>query len=169
MEDRQQNASTTHARSPSEISWPWALLVIAAIVAGSWLLHRGAAPAAKRTEQTVADRLKQCSPFQSFDQSRALAFEVGDHSVELTEAVGTERAAGALLADHPKIMRGTWQAVEQSKQVIVKIDAVESTYILVVPPSEDQCILSDGGIRATDLRTSWFGTPDSDLDPADFR
>mgnify|MGYP001289389911 CR=1 FL=1 len=126
---------------------------------------------AKDRVPSISEWLDECSPFESLDGTRSLDFKISDNTVEMTEAVDEEKAAGALLAKHPKVDRGTWSADEATKQVILGFDTVKTRYLLVIAFSEDQCILSAGDISSADLRTSWFGTapyvePDvSDRDP----
>lgn len=121
----------------------------------------------KRTDLTIYEWLDVCSPFESFDGARMLEFEIKDRSVKLTEAVGDERAKGALMADSPTVVRGTWSADETTRGIVVDVGGTKATYTLVIPFSEGECILSAGTISAADLRNSWFGEPSFEPDTSD--
>jgi hypothetical protein len=57
-----------------------------------------------------------------------LVFKINGHSVILTDAISEERAEGALMAHHPKITRGSWDADEATKIVAVDVDTAKATY-----------------------------------------
>jgi hypothetical protein len=114
----------------------------------------------KSPDFTVPQWLSVCSPFASLDGATTITFRLGDHSVEIAEAIGDERDRGAFFAKNPKISRGTWTVDEAIKNVNIDLGGVTKRYTLVVPFSEGQCILSAGAIDAANLRNSWFGEPD---------
>jgi hypothetical protein len=122
---------------------------------------------AKPHELTTVEWLDACSPFESFDAVRTLHFRISDQTVELQEAVDEERAEGALLAQHPKIVQGVWAANQAAQTVEVDLGGVKITYKLVFPTKSDQCILVVGSTDAADLSRSWFGTADFSPDAAD--
>jgi hypothetical protein len=157
----------------SPASWkkaaPW--LVIAALAGALFVVGTGSDQTDQSTNsdqtagtdqqeptkpRTVAQLLDDCSPFQSFDGLRTLEFDAVAHTVELREAVGDER--NALLAEHPQTTQGTWTADEATRTVVVNLASIPTTYILVVPPSQAQCILAHGPVGSADLQASWFGT-----------
>jgi hypothetical protein len=157
----------------SQISWPYTILMVAGLATAGWYLHAHQSKTPEPPPLRVTDWLDHCSPFESLDGMRALEFSINDRSVKMTEAEIGESAVGALAAKHPKITNGTWNADEATKQVVVNFNAgglsIESSYVLAITFSEDQCILTAGAITSSDLQNSWFGTPyfepDDDRDP----
>jgi hypothetical protein len=115
---------------------------------------------ARPHDLTTVEWLDACSPFESFNAVRMLQFRISDQTVELSEAVDEEKAGGALLADHPKIVKGTWAANEEVRTVQVDVGGVTNTYKLALPTKGGQCVLLVGSIDADDLSRSWFGTAD---------
>ena len=113
----------------------------------------------KATDFTVVSWLNDCSPFESLNEERVLMFKKGQ-SVELSEAVGDEKAKGALQAKHPRKTQGTWIADEATRSVIVELDGTRKTYTLLVTPSFSSCVLIAGAIDSADMRSSWFGEAD---------
>jgi hypothetical protein len=133
--------------------------ILASVIYGWWLLQKWE-QGTKQRDHTIAEWLDACSPFEALDGTRSLDFNIRDHSVELSEAIDQERAAGAIAAEHPKITQGSWSADETTKQVVTDIDAEKRSYLLVITFSQDECILSAGDTGSSDLRSSWFGAPD---------
>jgi hypothetical protein len=84
----------------------------------------------KPREMTTADWLDACSPFDSFDAVQMLQFRISDQTVELSEAVGDDKAAGALLARHPKTIQGTWILDESTRTVEIKF-GFDADYIQI--------------------------------------
>jgi hypothetical protein len=145
-------------------------VILAGMVYAGWLFHSTEQDTEQATAQrdpTIAEWLDACSPFESLDGARSLDFNIRDHSVELSEAIDQERAAGAIAAKHPKVTQGSWSADETTKQVVTDIDAAKSRYVLITTFSQDQCILAVGDAGSSDLRSSWFGTPDLEGDTAE--
>ena len=155
------------------VSWkvavPW--LVIVALAGALFLVSTGSDQTDQSTSsdqtavseqqeptnpRTIAQLLDDCSPFQSFDGVQTLEFDRAHYTVELREAVGDER--NALLAENPQTTQGTWTADEATRAVVVNLASIPTTYILVVPPNQIQCILAHGPIGSADLQASWFGT-----------
>jgi hypothetical protein len=106
--------------------------------------------------------LDSCSPFETLDGQRMLTFSVADHSVVATEAVGDEKAEGALSAAHPQKAEGTWVVEEETHRVDVEIGGTKENYTLLVSFSKDQCILVSGSLSGADLTKSLFATPAPD-------
>jgi len=116
---------------------PWVAIV--SVVGIVWLIsHNEHSEAAKAPSPTLSQWLGECSPFESLDGMRALDFKISDNSVRISEAVDNERAAGAVSAKHPKIIRGTWSADEITKQVAVTLNAATIHYVLLITFSEEQ-------------------------------
>ncbi len=89
-----------------------------------------------------------------------LQFQISNQTVEFSEAVNEEKAGGALQANHPKIVEGTWAANEEARTVQVDVGGVTNTYKLALPTNSQQCVLLVGSIDAADLSRSWFGIVD---------
>ena len=153
-------------KAPTQVSWSLGVLVIILAAGVAWLVApRQHSEAAKARPLSVPQWLDECSPFESLDGTKLLDFSARDNSVKMTEAVDSEKAAGAASAKHPKIVRGTWSADESTKQIMVTFNATTSRYVLLTTFSEDRCILSAGDLSSADLRNSWFG--EVDLEPED--
>jgi hypothetical protein len=142
----------------------WLLLAVI-VVFLAWL--RGCWPFAGYNQPKPAEPLKisvsewldYCSPFEALSGQRMLTFTVADHSVIAAEALGEEKAKGALFAAHPQKTKGVWAADEDTHGVSVEISGSKSEYTLLIPFSEDQCILVSGSLLAADLTNSLFATP----------
>lgn len=119
----------------------------------------------KAPDLTAGEWLDLCTPFESFDAARMLTFQEKDHSVKLAEAVGDERAQGALMARNPVVTQGTWQLDETTKIVTIDLGAGKTSYKLVMPANASECILVAGEIDSANLRQSWFGTADFTEEP----
>jgi hypothetical protein len=107
----------------------------------------------KPREMTTVDWLDACSPFESFDAVEMLQFRISDHTVELSEAVGEEREAGALLAHSPKVTQFTWAADDGTRRVAIDMGSQTIDYKLVTPGNDNICILAEGAIAAADLES----------------
>lgn len=153
----QQDDATHKKQWHDGLGFLAALLVVIAIIALSGC-DQGAKK--KPPELSVGQWLYACSPFESLDGKRMLVFRPSDHSVTSSEAIGDEAEVGALAAKNPQRTKGTWEADEATKRVVVNIGDSQFGYLLIVPFGEGQCILGAGNIRAVDLRRSLFGEPD---------
>lgn len=114
---------------------------------------------AKPLKIGVQEWLDYCSPFETLNGQRTLTFTVADHSVVAAIAPPEEKAKGAFLADHPQKTRGVWVADAGTGRVSVVISGSKSQYTLLIPFSEDQCILVLGSLSGADLTSSLFATP----------
>jgi hypothetical protein len=141
------------------------LLIAAVVVFLAWL--RGCWPFAGHDQTkpaeplklTVTEWLDYCSPFEALDGQRMLTFTVADRSVIVVEALGEEKAKGALFAAHPEKTKGVWAADENTHGVSVEISGSKSEYTLLIPFGEDQCILVSRSLLGADLTNSLFATP----------
>ena|SRR5579859_1886537 len=141
-----------------------AIPFIAAI--GCSLLMAGCDNSDKKPNKPLSKEqwLDICTPFESFDGKRLLLFKIPNHTLTIKEAVGPERERGALWAKNPMITKGSWSISDTTGKIEVSLAGASAELSLVVPFSEDQCILTDVDPEAADLFQSWYATPTFDLD-----
>jgi hypothetical protein len=97
------------------------------------------------------EQLESCSPMQSLDDTRELAF-LEDHTVTLEEK---EAKTGKVLT--PNALVGTWSFDELAKRYFVTLGQQKKSYALIQPENSEVCILLYGELAAANLSESWFG------------
>jgi hypothetical protein len=125
-------------------------------VAG-WLLHScfyGQTPpqSAPSKRTPVEKLLDDCTPFQTLDDHRTLAFYVEDHSV-------IESAKETSSADGASEKKGVWLADEETHRLSIDIDGFKSEFSLMMLLDYDLCVLLAGSVSDADLTKSLFAQP----------